>query len=110
MKDSENKMNKLLEESNKWGPGKRNQEPMRKVSKEEGERILEKGGLELITIRLPSETIAKLKAMAEKDGIKYQPYLRKVLIQHTRNESSSLEARVERIENFMAEFKQKTGT
>jgi predicted DNA binding CopG/RHH family protein len=102
------KENERVREMDEWGPGKRLDKPGRLQTKEEGEAILEKGGMQLITIRLPLEVIEKLKEMAEKDGIKYQPYIRKTLIQHTRTEvNSSLESRISKIENAVARLERK---
>ena len=111
MKLSDKKINETIKESDEWGPGRRTKKPIRRLTKKEGEEVLEKGGLQLITIRLPFDVIEELKLMAGEDGVKYQPYLRKVLIQHTRNKNSSLEARVSKIENLVMSFgRKKTGT
>ncbi len=60
----------------------------RVVTVEEQDRLEEKGGLEMISLRLPVETIRKFKAMAEKEGIKYQPFMRRVLMQYAKNMKS----------------------
>lgn len=42
--------------------------------------------LQMISIRLPQVVVERLKAMAKKEGIGYQPYTRQVLIHHTQGD------------------------
>lgn len=54
-------------------------EHVRKSSKEREEEVDEKLGLKMISIRLQAELIEKMKTLAERDGIGYQPLIRQVL-------------------------------
>ncbi len=67
----------------------------RTMSQEETDAILSKTGLQSINLRLPTDVIEKLKNKAKKEGLKYQPYVRKLLIQHVNidaNEKDKLRA------------------
>ncbi len=52
----------------------------RQLTKAEAEALDSKAGLQMISLRLPLKTVEKLKFLAEKEGIKYQPYIRKHLM------------------------------
>src|SRR6476469_5929528 len=88
IKLSQKKLNEIMEDCEKLGPGVK-MNPSRKMSKEETDRIYEKAGLQMVSIRLPNEVIEKLKDLAEKDGLKYQPYVRRLLIQYVGSDNQS---------------------
>src|SRR5690348_11698859 len=56
--------------------------PSTSLSDKETDAILAKAGLQSINLRLPTKVIEKLKDEARKKGLKYQPYVRQILIQH----------------------------
>ena len=62
--------------------------PSRPLSKEETDALLLKVGLQSINLRLPIEVINKLKIAAEGDGLKYQPYIRRLLVQHVNSQDN----------------------
>jgi len=69
----------ILKDSEKLGPGV-DLGLSRKMTPEESSELDRKAGLQMISLRLPVQAIKKLKELAEKEGIKYQPYIRKNLL------------------------------
>ncbi len=66
----------------------------------------------MISIRLPLAVVEKLKTMAKKEGIGYQPYTRQVLIHHTQGDEGrgklhDLEKRLASVETVV--FKKASG-
>lgn len=59
---------------------------VRRVSREREKAVDEKLGLQIISIRLQKNLIDDLKELAAEDGLGYQPYIRRLLTQHVRNE------------------------
>lgn len=59
---------------------------------EEQERALDEAtGLQLLSIRMPKVLIEQVKQLAKLEGIGYQPYMRKVMTQHVRENEHKLE-------------------
>lgn len=58
---------------------------IKKVSAKREMAIDESLGLQTISIRLQKKLIKDLKTLAEENGIGYQPYIRQLLTQHTRD-------------------------
>ncbi len=54
------------------------------VSAAEDKAIDDAWGLQAISIRLQKSLLKKLKTLAERDGIGYQPYIRQILTRHAR--------------------------
>lgn len=77
-KTREQKELELLNESEDWESGKRGKKN-RAVSREIEEKIDEKSDLQMISIRLPLSLIKRIKTAAKAEGMKYQPYLRRLL-------------------------------
>ena len=97
-KTSKEREDQLFKESEEWEQGKRGLES-KAVSAEEAAKIDEGLGLQMISIRLPVETINNLKHLAGDEGIGYQPYIRKLLIEHVKyGPKSELEQRVRALE------------
>jgi predicted DNA binding CopG/RHH family protein len=82
---SDEKLFKLYEEAEQ-DRGKKT--PSRLLTREESEKIREKIGLQSINIRLPSTVIQELKTLATAEGLKYQPYVRRLLVQHVKLKSN----------------------
>ena len=107
---NQKKIKEILEDSDRLGPGVKMKESV-SMSKEETDRIYAQSGLQMVSIRLPNEVVEKLKILAQKDGIKYQPFVRRLLIQYIKNESVKkstppvTEARIRQI--FDEEYKRK---
>ena len=78
---NKSKESDLLKEAEEWESGKRGSIST-KASDEEEMAIDEAMGLQMISIRLPQLVVEKLKALAQKEGLGYQPYTRQVLIHH----------------------------
>jgi predicted DNA binding CopG/RHH family protein len=53
-----------------------------------------------ISLRLPVKTLDALRKEATEKGIKYQPYIRQLLVDHV--QGSNLESRVQRLEKKWA--------
>ena len=85
----------LLKEGEEWEQGKRGSSSIA-ASREEEESLERQLELEMISLRLPTSVLGALKRMAHAKGLKYQPYLRQILVEHVNG--SSLEARVRRLE------------
>lgn len=106
-----NKEQELLVEADEWETGKRGSHST--VATDEDEAALDKAmELQMISIRLPESVIEKLKTLAKKEGIGYQPYTRQVLIHHTQGDSGSgklhdLEKRLKSVEKVV--FKRTAG-
>lgn len=79
MKIKSKTMQQIVKDSEKLGPGVKFS-PSRVMTKEESLALDEKAGLKMISLRLPLATVERLKSLAEKEGIKYQPFIRKYLI------------------------------
>lgn len=83
-----NKEHELLAEANDWETGKRG--PQSTLASGEDEAALDEAmELQMISIRLPQSVVEKLKTLAKKEGIGYQPYTRQVLIHHTQGDGDS---------------------
>ena len=113
-KSSDKKRNKeqeLLPESHDWKTGKRGSNST--AATDEDEAALDDAmELQMISIRLPQSVVEKLRTLAKKEGIGYQPYTRQVLIHHTQGGDGSgklhdLEARLKSVEK--AVFKKTAG-
>lgn len=68
---------------------------VRKSSPEREKKLDEQSGLQTISIRLQKSLIDSLKKLAEEDGIRYQPYVRQLLMRHVRqlNQEKKAKAR-----------------
>jgi len=87
----------LLAESGKWeDPYHAGAEHSVAASPEEEQEIADAAGLQMISIRLPVSMVEELKLRAKSAGVKYQPYIRQLLMQHLKN--PTLEERVEKLE------------
>ena len=106
-----NKEQELLAEGDEWKTGKRGSHSV--AATDEDEAALDEAmELQMISIRLPLSVVDKLKTLAKKEGIGYQPYTRQVLIHHTQGNDGSgklhdLEARLKSVEK--AVFKKTAG-
>jgi predicted DNA binding CopG/RHH family protein len=108
-----NREQDLLAEGNEWETGKRGSHSTAATDNDEAD--LEKAmELQMISIRLPESVVEKLKTLAKKEGIGYQPYTRQVLIHHTQGDSGvgggklhDLEKRLKSVEK--AVFKKTAG-
>ena len=58
-----------------------------KVSKEMEAEMDADAGLQMVCLRLPSQVVEKIKTRAKEDGLKYQPYLRRLLTKMTESDS-----------------------
>ena len=47
-----------------------------------GERLDQSLGLIMVSMRLPKESVQKFKAMAKKQGLGYQPFIRQLLMNY----------------------------
>ncbi|MFZ5662682.1 MAG: hypothetical protein ACOY9B_08250 [Pseudomonadota bacterium] len=56
------------------------------VSQEREAAVDEAMGLQMISIRLPKTLLADLKFLAEREGLGYQPLIRRVLIRYASHE------------------------
>src|SRR5271163_535276 len=105
-----NREKELLAEADEWESGKRGSHSV--AATDEDEAALDEAmELQMISIRLPQLVVEKLKTMAKKEGIAYQPYTRQVLIHHTQGGGGTgkmhdLEERLRSVEKIV--FK-KTG-
>lgn len=77
-KTREQKELELLKESEDWESGKRGKKN-RVVSSKVEEEIDKSSDLQMISIRLPVSLIKRIKVAAKAEGMKYQPYLRRLL-------------------------------
>ena len=99
------KEQELLAEANEWETGKRGSHSI--VATDENEAALDEAmELQMISIRLPFAVVEKLKNLAKKEGIGYQPYTRQVLIHHTQGDDGSkklsdLEKRLKLVETLV---------
>jgi hypothetical protein len=79
----------FIKDSNRWDNGALgdNARYVRVIPKDEGKRIEDAMGLQMISMRLPKSLIETLKILALKEGgmPEYQPYVRRVLIDHVKN-------------------------
>jgi predicted DNA binding CopG/RHH family protein len=76
---NKSKESDLLKEAEEWDSGKRGSIST-KASDEEEMAIDEVMWLQMISIRLPQQVVEKLKYLAQKGGLGYQPYNRQALI------------------------------
>src|SRR5271166_2598254 len=101
----------LLTEAEEWESGKRGSHST--VATDEDEAALDEAmELQMISIRLPQSVVEKLKGLAKKEGIGYQPYTRQVLIHHTQGDDGGgklhdLEKRLKSVEKVV--FKKTAG-
>lgn len=63
----------------------------RPASEEQQQALDDATGLQLISIRMPKVLIEQVKQLARLEGIGYQPYVRKVMTQHVRENEHKLE-------------------
>ena len=106
-----NKENELLAEAQDWEAGKRGGHSI-VATKDEESALDDAMELQMISIRLPQSVVDRLKAMAKKEGIGYQPYTRQLLMHHTQGDGETgklhdLEARLRSVEK--AVFKKTAG-
>ena len=66
-------------------------EHARPASGEQQQALDDATGLQLISIRMPKLLIEQVKQLARLEGIGYQPYVRKVITQHVRENEHKLE-------------------
>lgn len=59
-----------------------------RISEEEDKAIDDSLGLQAVTMRLQKELVEKLKLLAKKEGLGYQPYIRQLLTRHVRDSGS----------------------
>ncbi len=87
----EMKLSEFTEDSNHWDNRELGADAryVRLVSKDEEKRIEDAMGLQMISIRLPKGLIEMLGVLAWEEGDmpKYQPYIRRVLIEHVKSKS-----------------------
>lgn len=98
--DRKKKEDALLQEGEDWERGRRGMESRAaKVNMENQlDTMLE---LQMISLRLPTPILDSLRKEATEKGIKYQPYIRQLLINHVQG-VKSLEDRVSELEKKMA--------
>lgn len=73
-------LTRVEESADDWGPtGKLGNDPEHVVHKEESKNVDEVLGLHPISIRLPKDLVRDLKAIAQLNGMGYQPLIRTVL-------------------------------
>lgn len=77
-----------LWESKKLGASAEHAQP---ASKEQEQALDDATGLQLLSIRMPKNLIEQVKQLAKLEGIGYQPYMRKVMTQHVRENEHKLE-------------------
>ncbi len=57
-----------------------------RVSKQKTNTRLDEGlGLQMVSMRLPQDAIDKFKALARKQGLGYQPFIRQILMNYLRD-------------------------
>jgi len=80
----------LAHEAELWESGELGSDPktQRRATPKEEARLDEKAGLRMVSVRLPIGTVEELKKIAQGKGLKYQPYLRQLLIQHVKMASA----------------------
>lgn len=66
-------------------------EHARPATDEQQQALDDATGLQLISIRMPKILIEQVKQLARLEGIGYQPYVRKVITQHVRENEHKLE-------------------
>jgi len=72
-------LTRIEESADDWGPGgKLGNDPAHVVHSEESKKVDELLGLHPISIRLPKELVRDLKAIAQLNGMSYQPLIRTV--------------------------------
>ena len=87
----------LLAESEMWeDPCHVSAEHNVEASKDEEQEIEKATGLQMISIRLPGNMVEQLKRRAKDAGVKYQPYVRQLLMEQLNK--PTLEKRVEVLE------------
>ncbi len=92
----EKRAKELLKESEEWEAGTRGKESV--LARNDAEKAIESRlNLHLISIRLPTNVVEELKREAAEKGLKYQPYVRQILMNHVKG-GASLEERVKRLE------------
>jgi len=81
------------EDSELWDSKKlgASEEHARPASEEQQHALDEATGLQLLSIRMPKVLIEQVKQLAKIEGIGYQPYMRKVITQHVRENEHKLE-------------------
>jgi predicted DNA binding CopG/RHH family protein len=65
-------------------------EHARASSVEQQHKLDEATGLQLLSIRMPKLLIEQIKQLAKLDGLGYQPYMRKIIAQHVRENEHKL--------------------
>jgi predicted DNA binding CopG/RHH family protein len=58
------------------------------ASSEEDKALDDDLGLAPISLRLQKKLVEKLKALAQREGLGYQPYIRQILTRHARKETA----------------------
>lgn len=89
----------LLQESEEWETGGRAENSVAASSEEEA-AIDAALGLQMISLRLPPAVVEEFKRRAAAQGLKYQPYIRQVLIDHLKR--PSVEERLTKLEKAQA--------
>ena len=98
MKSKSKTLKQIQKDSEKLGPSVK-LGPSRVMTKSESDAIDKKADLQMISLRLPLHAIEKLKLLADKEGIKYQPYIRRHLLKlaATGDEKQLTESRVQEL-------------
>ena len=110
MKLNAKKLKQLEKDSEILGPGV-DLGPSRALTEDESSAIDNKAGLQMISLRLPVSTIEQVKALAAKEGLKYQPYLRRYIIKHAQEANSEKVKELDaHIREIVREELRKTGT
>lgn len=87
----------LLKEGDEWEAGHRGGVETSSAATAAEEQATDAGlELQMVSIRLPSYMVEEFKRLAGASGLKYQPYVRKVLMDHLKK--PSIEDRVAELE------------
>lgn len=82
---------KHLDDTELWETKKLGADPQyaQRISPEEDKAIDDSLGLQAVTMRLQKELVEQLKRLAKREGLGYQPYIRRLLTQHVRESLDS---------------------
>jgi predicted DNA binding CopG/RHH family protein len=104
-KSTSKKEQEFLKEGDEWETGSRGVDSKR-VSDQDASVLEARLGLQMISLRLPSDAIENLKKEAQEKGLGYQPYIRQILLNHL-SRKDSLERRVSKLEEKLQEESEK---
>ena len=86
-------LNQIEESADDWGPnGKYGNDAKFVKAGHEDEKLGDRLGLDPISIRFPKELVRDLKALAQVNGMRYQPLIREICRRFVESEKKALRA------------------